>query len=207
VRRRAPAVLVTWIALAPLFTSPLSALPPLDTVTNGLEDFRSRTGDVVGNGTLTYGSFHDVAVHLVRGWESPLRLELADATLIGDWNDGQLDVVLRLLGAALSAESLDDALRELGRSLEPAIETLAFVDDTPVYVLGGALDAPTAHLWVERDTYRLRAIDLPMPEGVYVIELNEYTLAEGWFPSEIVVRRGETSLLRLTLSDLRRGSE
>ena len=182
------------------------ALPPLENIFEQLDRFRSATGDVYGSGALTYGIYSEADVVLYRTWGSPPRLEVAGNTLVADWVDEDLDIVLRLLGAALSAEDLNAATVAMGRTLSPEVHTLALLDSEVVYVIGGPLDLPVVHVVLERDTYRLRRLDMPLPEGVYTVELDDYELAEGWFPSTIEVRREERVLLRLQLSDLHRGS-
>lgn len=207
-RSRALKAAVSVLALTLLTISAFStaALPPPDNIFEQLGRFRSATGDVYGSGELTYGVFSgaDVVVH--RAWGDPPRLELDGSTLVADWADADADIVLRLLGAVLSADDLSSAAEVMGRTLSPEVHTLALLDSVLVYVIGGPLDTPVVHVLVERDTYRLRRFDLPFPEGVYRVELNDYELAEGWFPSTIVVRREDRVLLRLELTDLHRGS-
>ena len=55
---------------------PARALPPLERVTDGLTRFRSSTGDVLGEGRLTYLDFREERVRLERRWGEPPRLAL-----------------------------------------------------------------------------------------------------------------------------------
>lgn len=171
-----------------------------------LDRFRAATGDLRADGQLTYGVFSAADTVLHRTWGGPPRLEVSGSTLLADWSNEDTDIVLRLLGAALSAADLGEAVIALGRTLSPEVHTLAIWDSVVVYVLGGPLESPVVHILVERDTYRLRRIDIPFPEGVYRVELNDYELAEGWFPRTLLVRREDRVLLRFEVSDLRRGS-
>ena len=203
---RKSAISVLLLALLTLYSPSAVALPPLDNVLEQLDRFRSATGDIHADGELTYGVFAGADVVLHRTWGSPPRLEVAGSTLVADWADEDMDIVLRLMGAALSAEDLSAAVVAMGRTLSPEVHTLALIDSVLVYVIGGPLDSPVVHVVLERDSYRLRRLDVPFPEGVYLVELSDYELADGWFPSTIEVRREDRVLLRLDLSDLHRGS-
>lgn len=185
-----------------LMAQPATALPPLDTIVEDLTRFRAASGDVTGRGLLTYGPFQDVPVRLQRNWNEVPVLLFADTRLEADWTDPALDIVLRMVGAALSAEDLFAAVEDMGRSLEPMVQTLAFRGDELVYVVGGSLLSPAARITVSRDTYRLRALELPMPEGVYALVMSEYELAAGWFPSSVTVRRDDRVLFDLRLTEL-----
>jgi len=178
------------------------ALPPLDNVLSGLERFRSLTGHLRGECRLTYSSRVGEILELDRPWNEPPRLTSSTESLVLDWADGGLDMPLRLVGATLGAEDLSEALRAMGRWLEPDLQTLAFIGDDVVFVVGGPLSAATPHVFIERETYRLRAVDLPMPEGNYRVELNHYSLADGWFPGEIVVMLQGEVVLQLTVSSI-----
>lgn len=163
------------------------ALPPFDEIIEGLSAFRSSAGDVVGQGLLTFGEWESEEVELRRFWDDRVELSVDGEVIVVAWSDTDADLALRLVSAALAADDLSDALRTLGRSVEPNVETLAFIADEIVYVLGGALDSPTTHLYIERDLYRLRRIDVPMPDGQYRVELASYELDNGWFPRSIIV--------------------
>ena len=78
VRKRATALVGLVLCLA----GSVMALPPLETVTDGLEQFRSETGDVTCLGRLTYGGFDDVSVSLIRPWgEAPRAVEIDELRL------------------------------------------------------------------------------------------------------------------------------
>lgn len=193
------------LVISALFIAPAAeALPPLDTVLEQLTRFRAATDDVTGRGRVTYGPHDDVRVELTRNWSEPPTLRFNRRDFVADWADPDLDVVLRLVGAALSAEDLPAALTEMGRSFSPEVAGLVLREGVLTYVLGGPPQDPTVHLYVERDTYRLVSVELPMPEGVYRVELADYSLAEGWFPQTISVHRGERTLFVMRLSELER---
>lgn len=205
-RARALASVAVAILLA---TSAARALPPLETVVEQLDEARSRTRSVEARGTLTWGPFAAEAVRLELTPGEAARLRFAGQDLRADWNDPELDIVLRLLGAALAAPDLAEALRAMGRTLEERVQTLAFLPPAPgelseegelVYVLGGPLSARTPRLYVARDTYLLLGVDFPAPEGVYELRAREHALEGGWFPARITVTRGERTLLELNLS-------
>jgi hypothetical protein len=179
-------------------------LPPLDRVLTALERFREATGDVHAQGHLTFGSYQRAEVRLDRPWGEPPQLHVGGDTLSLDWTAPDLDTALRLLGAALSAPDLGDALHAMGRSLEPQVQTLALQGDTVVEIVGGPLGDAAAHLTLERDTGCLRAVDVPMPDGVYRVTLDDYTLADGWFPSRLEVLRDGSSVLLLELTSVHR---
>ena len=178
------------------------ALPPFDEIIEELSSFRSSSGDVVGQGLLTFGQWESDEVEIRRFWNDRIELEVDGELIAVSWSDTEADLTLRLVSAALVADDLSDALRALGRSVEPNVETLAFIGDEIVYVLGGAVDAPTPHLYIERDTYGLRRIELPMPEGQYRVELASYELGEGWFPRSIIVYLDTQKLFQLDLDEL-----
>lgn len=119
-----------------------------------------------------------------------------------DWRDPDADTVLRLVGAALAAEDLPGALAAMGRSFEPEVAGLTLIDQAVVVILGAATSAPAVRIVLERDTFLLRRIELPMPEGVYRLEMEQYTLAQGWLPALITVTREGRSLLTLRLESV-----
>lgn len=152
---------------------------------------------------MTTPIWHGELFVLDRPWDAPPQLNRGETTLALDWNDGALDMPLRLLGAVLGAEDLGEAAQRMGRSLEPELQTLAFIGDEVVFVVGGPMTSPTPHLFIERETYRLRAMTLPAPEGTYRVELDGYTLADGWFPNEIRVLLDDEPVLELIVESIR----
>ncbi len=204
-RARALAV----VTAAALLVAPVAlALPPVETVIEQLDEARTRPGAVEVRGTLTWGPFTAEPVRLEVERGAAPRLRFAGQDVRADWTDPELDVVLRLLGAALAAPDLAEALRGMGRTLEESVQTLAFMPPQPsataeesalVYVLGGPLGARAPRLYVARDTYLLLGVDFPAPEGVYELRASEHALGAGWFPAHLTVMRGERTLLELRL--------
>jgi hypothetical protein len=194
-----PRRLLCFAIITFLGTATAFALPPFQDVMEQLERFRSETGNLRAEGSLGYADQRDVAVemHCSRG-TAPL-LTTSRSELRADWTDGSLDLVLRLVGAVLGASELAPALEQLGYALEPQLQTLLYLGDDLVYVVGGSQSAPVLRLYVERDTYRLRQVDFPTVDGMLVMHLDDYRLADGWFPSRITVEREQQSLFRLQL--------
>ncbi len=168
-----------------------------------MERFRAASGDLIARGRLEYAGRRE-AVELSRRFGEPPVLTIAGAEQVVDWRQEGLDVALRIVGAVLGADELSEALTALGRPLTEQITTLAFLGDDVVWVIGGAVGVPTARLWVERETYRLRRVEVPMAGGTYVVSLDDYSLAEGWFPSRVVIRHGEREVFRLELAEASR---
>jgi hypothetical protein len=200
VRRASLIAIVAAISLAGVRLA--LALPPFEVVMAGLTELRSSTGDVVGRGRLTYGDWVDAEVTLQRDWNQPPRLIVGSVELEADWRRPEADMALRLLGAALAAEDLAEAIRATGRSLEPRVQTLVLVDGQPAYLVGGAPDSLAARLTIDRETFRLLAIDLSMPDGAYRVVLADYDLAAGWSPALIQVWREDRCLLELRLDQV-----
>ncbi len=197
------ATYAAFALLALVFSTGADALPPVDTVTEQLSRFRSATGDVTARGRLTYSTFDRQSVRLTRPWDEPATLRVDGETLVLDWRQDELDIVLRLVGACLSADDLVAASSSLGRTLLEEVHTLSMLGEELVFVVGGST-ATFPRILIERDTYRLRRFDFPLPEGVYQVELSDYELASGWFPSRIRVTRDERLLFEMTLNRLER---
>lgn len=194
---------VVLVLLALIFSSSARALPPAETVTEQFTRFRSATGDITARGRLTYSTFDRQSVRLTRPWDEPATLRVDGETLVLDWRQDELDIVLRLVGACLSAEDLMAASSSLGRTLLEEVNTLTLLGDDLVFIVGGSTPS-FPRIFIERDTYRLRRFDFPLPEGLYQVELSDYELASGWFPALIRVTRDERVLLELTFSRLER---
>jgi hypothetical protein len=195
------ALTLVLVAGAGLWAVRSWALPPYATVMEDLEAFRQQAGDLEGTGQLTYADFQGEPVRWFRPGSGPLRLELAQATLEADWQNTDLDIVLRLLGAALGREPLSEALTELAEPLVTEVTTLAFIEDRVVWVIGGDLAERATRLWIDRDTFRLLRLEALTPDGLYRLDLSEYTLAGGWFPAHASVSRGRRVLLELSLAE------
>jgi hypothetical protein len=178
-----------------------TALPPYTTVASNLERFRGATGDLTGTGRLEYGGARGRAT-LVRRFGEPPRLRAGSTEHVADWRDPALDPALRLLGVALGASDLEEALGALGRPLTEDIWSLAFLDGVVCYILGGALGVAPAHVWLERDTYRLRRLEVSLPDGRWAVALDDYDLAAGWFPARVTVSREGREVLRLELDEV-----
>ncbi|MCA9564959.1 MAG: hypothetical protein KC561_15790 [Myxococcales bacterium] len=194
----------TLILFLLLMPGMANALPPFDEVIEEVEKFRSESGDIEGSGELTYLSHRGRSVSLERSWGEPPTLSLGTHDLVLDWTDPGVDIVLRLVGIALSAEDLGEAFEANGIHLTERINTIWFLDDRPTYALGTDLEGYGLRVHIDRDTYALVGIDLPAEGGPYVLRLSNFDLADGWFPQDITVTQEGDVLLSLHLTRLSR---
>ena len=191
------------LMMSQLFQTPAAfALPPFEHLMRQVESVRTGLGSLTGQGLLTYGLYREVPVEMIREWGEPVRISLPESEMVFSHQMDGIDVVLRLAGVVLSGRDLIEALSLFGWSFEEAVQTLDFIDGRIVYVVGAQLQSNGVRIYIDRESYQIYRIDMPMPEGLYQLEMSEYLLVGGWFPQEIRVSRGDSPIFRLTMGEI-----